>query len=386
MEKNIKIVYVTHARLPTEKAHGRATVKLCEAFVRAGAELELVVPRLWARAPQDIFAHYNIKKKFTITYVSAVDFSFQPFFEYATYPLRFISFSVFAALYCWKKYRKEKNIIYFSHDAVPLYFLSFISKNIFYDIHDFPSESVYAGTVMKKARGFSVQTKAKIPFLKKHFGVQEDKIVYWPNGTDVAQFMIPMSKEEARERVMISGRKKIAVYAGQLFSWKGADTFIRASRLLPDIDFYIIGGTKKDVLRTKREVKESANANVRFIEFEQHENMPFWFRAADVLVLPNTGREDISRYWTSPMKLFEYMASGTPIVASRLPSIEEIIDEKMAFFAKADNPESFADAIQKAIDGGQDKGRRAQEEVQKYTWDARAKKIITHMRARILQQ
>jgi glycosyltransferase involved in cell wall biosynthesis len=53
-----------------------------------------------------------------------------------------------------------------------------------------------------------------------------------------------------------------------------------------------------------------------------------WQKAADALVLPNTAKEDISKYYTSPMKLFEYMASRRPIVATNIPSITEIINEE----------------------------------------------------------
>lgn len=381
MQHTIKLVYVTHARLPTEKAHGLATVKLCEAFAKAGIEVELLIPRLWFRREEDIFSFYRVQKKFKVRRVPTIDLGFLGAFEWATYPIRFISFAKIVALYCLWKYKKERaHIIYFSHDAIPLFFLSFISKNIFYDIHDFPSDSLFARRVMKKAFGFSVQTKAKIPFLKEHFGIPESKIVYWPNGTDVSEFMIPVSREETRKKIGIPTEKKIALYTGQLFGWKGVDTFIQASRFLSEIDFYVVGGTARDVARTKEEVKESRNANVHFISFQPHAAMPLWLKAADVLILPNTGREDISRYWTSPMKLFEYMASGTPIVASRLPSIEEVVDEDTVFFAEPDSSESFARAIQKAIDGGLEKGKRAQEKAARYTWSARAEKIAAHIR------
>ncbi|PIR69647.1 MAG: hypothetical protein COU47_01950 [Candidatus Niyogibacteria bacterium CG10_big_fil_rev_8_21_14_0_10_46_36] len=378
---SLKIVYVTHARIPTQKAHGLATVKLCEAFAKAGAEVELVVPRVWFSGDEDIHSFYNTQRNFAVTRLPAIDLGFLGMFERATFPLRFISFSKIAAWYCLWKYNKANRVVYMSHDTIPLYFLSFIAKNIFYDIHDFPSHSLFARRVMKTARGFSVQARSKIPFLMEHFGVSQEKIAYWPNGTEVSQFMAEgITKEEARKKLSIPLQKKIVLYTGQLFGWKGVDTFIRASSMIPDADFYIVGGTKKDIMRTKREARESQNANIHFFGYRPHDQMPVWLRAADVAVLPNTGREDISRYWTSPMKLFEYMASGTPIVASRLPSIEEVVDEGSAFFAEADSPQSFADAIQKAFRHGKEKGERAQQESARYTWDARAEKILTHIR------
>ncbi|MBI4114508.1 MAG: glycosyltransferase family 4 protein, partial [Candidatus Niyogibacteria bacterium] len=372
--------------MPTEKAHGRAAIKLCEAFAKQGIEVELIIPRLLFRKQEDIFSYYDLQEKFTITYLPALDLSFLHFFERITYPARFISFSKCAALYCWKKYRKENNVVYFSHDTIPLYFLSFISKNIFYDIHDFPSPSFFARRVMQKAHGFSVQTKAKIPLLKKEFDIPAQKIVYWPNGTDVGQFAITFSKAEARKKLKLPQDQKIAMYAGQLFSWKGVETFIRASHYLRHIAFYVIGGSTKDRARLLKDVADARNKNVYFIDQQPHEEMPRWLKAADVAVLPNTGKEDIARLYTSPMKLFEYMASGVPIVASRLPSIEEIIDEETAFFAEPDDPKSFADAIQEVFSHpeiSKQKGEEAQKKASQYTWDARAKEIILHM-ARVM--
>jgi len=110
-----------------------------------------------------------------------------------------------------------------------------------------------------------------------------------------------------------------------------------------------------------------------------HGEIPIWLRAADVLVLPNTARENISKYYTSPVKLFEYMASGRPIVASDLPSVKALVDERMAVFFEPDNPKDLADKIHWVLENPQDAQNLAllaQEEVLRYTWDKRAGCII----------
>jgi len=79
------------------------------------------------------------------------------------------------------------------------------------------------------------------------------------------------------------------------------------------------------------------------------------------------------------------MASSRPIVASDIPSIREIVDETMVFFAKPDDPRSFADAVQRAFSNPAEAARRAErsrQEVRKYTWGARAKKILGNLRDR----
>jgi glycosyltransferase involved in cell wall biosynthesis len=108
--------------------------------------------------------------------------------------------------------------------------------------------------------------------------------------------------------------------------------------------------------------------------------MPIFQKSADILVIPNSGKEDISRLYTSPMKLFEYMASGVPVVASDLPSIREILSENNSVLFIPDDANSLADAIKKILGNPAlaDKiSKQALSDVQKYTWNNRAKEIIS---------
>ncbi len=110
-----------------------------------------------------------------------------------------------------------------------------------------------------------------------------------------------------------------------------------------------------------------------------HDEIPLWLRAADVLILPNTANEDISKYYTSPMKLFEYMASGTPIVASALPSIREILNENNAVLVESDNPEKLAEGIKKVLADAElakKISKQAFADVQNRTWGKRAEEIL----------
>ncbi|MEK9147905.1 MAG: glycosyltransferase family 4 protein, partial [Patescibacteria group bacterium] len=127
---------------------------------------------------------------------------------------------------------------------------------------------------------------------------------------------------------------------------------------------------------------QNSKFKIRFVGHRPWAEIPLWLKAADVLVLPNTGRMRVSQYYTSPMKLFEYMASGRPIVASDIPSIREIVDETMVFFATADDPESFAQVIQQTLNRPGEARSRVEKslaEVKKYTWDNRATRLLEPM-------
>ena len=107
--------------------------------------------------------------------------------------------------------------------------------------------------------------------------------------------------------------------------------------------------------------------------------VPLLQQAADVLVVPNSAKFDISRLYTSPLKLFTSMTSGVPIVASDLPSLREIVDERTAIFFSPDSSDSLRSAILKIKNDkelAQTIAKNATIEVQKYSWINRAQKIL----------
>jgi glycosyltransferase involved in cell wall biosynthesis len=96
-------------------------------------------------------------------------------------------------------------------------------------------------------------------------------------------------------------------------------------------------------------------------------------------VIPNSAKMERTRLYASPLKLFGYMASGVPIIASDLPAIREVLDESTATFCEPDNPESLARAIEFVLANpaeAQTKARKALELVKDYSWTERARKIL----------
>ena len=400
----MKIFYLTNARLPTEKAHGLATVKLCAAFAKQGAEVIVFAP--WRQNPlkADLYEYYGVERNFRVHCLPSIDLLWLPFGKRAFFLIQLFSFSFIAALWLSVRYRLWGGLgdtVIFSHDHIPLFFASFFAPNIFYDIHHYPEPTLLYTRVLRRAAGLAVQTKWKVTALGRDFGVPASKIVYWPNGTDVGRFDIPVSRQEARERLGLGQDKNIALYAGSLQRWKGVETLVAAARQLPvNALVYVVGGEPRDIERLKtlnpkpppapsppagrvglRRAGETLNPV--FVGQRPWTEIPLWLKAADALLLPNTGREKVSRFYTSPMKLFEYMASGRPIVASDIPSIREIADETMVFFAAPDDPRSFAGAIGQALADPADaagRAERSRQEVRRYTWEARAARILAHIK------
>jgi glycosyltransferase involved in cell wall biosynthesis len=107
--------------------------------------------------------------------------------------------------------------------------------------------------------------------------------------------------------------------------------------------------------------------------------------AADVLALPNSGRAAVSRYYTSPLKLFEYMAAERPIIASDLPALREIIaNEETALLVPPDDASALAAAVER-LRADPALARRlaanARSAVGAHTWERRAARILDFVRS-----
>lgn len=380
----MRIFYVTNARLPTEKAHGLAIVKLSSAFASQGADVTIFAP--WRLNPlqADLYAYYGVERNFLVHYLPSIDLLWLPFGKRFWFTVQLFSFSSIAAFWLFLRYGFWGGLgdtVIFSHDHIPLFFVSFFAPRIFYDIHRYPGRTWFYGRVFKRAIGFSVQTKWKAAALQKDFGVPASKVVYWPNGTDIERFDIPFTREEARERLGLPQDKKLILYVGSLQHWKGVDTLIAAAKLLPaDTVVYIVGGNNSEIAKLKTNNLELiTEGRLAFVGQRPWMEVPLWLKAADVLVLPNTARDKESLRYTSPMKLFEYMASRRPIVASDIPSIREILNEDVAFFAEPDSADSFAAVIRQVLehpDEARSRSDTARREVGQYTWNARAERIV----------
>jgi glycosyltransferase involved in cell wall biosynthesis len=175
-------------------------------------------------------------------------------------------------------------------------------------------------------------------------------------------------------------------YAGHLYPWKGVDLILEAVRALQDTRGLIVGGHDRepDLARLKQLALDlDCASRIVFTGQVPPPDVPARLREADVLILPNR-QSAISTDFTSPLKLFEYMASGRPIVASDLPSFREILrDGENALLVEAGNPQALVAAVTRIKtdpDLGTRLARQAREDVRAFTWARRAERLETLFR------
>jgi glycosyltransferase involved in cell wall biosynthesis len=158
---------------------------------------------------------------------------------------------------------------------------------------------------------------------------------------------------------------------------------IEAVAALPDTRGLIVGGHEKepDLPRVKAFAAElNCALRVTFTGLIPPAEVAARLREADVLALPNPASA-ISNEFTSPLKLFEYMASGRPIVASDLPSLREVLrHEQNALLVEPGNPQALVAAIVRIKDDpelGRRLAAQAMLDVRDFTWARRAERLET---------
>lgn len=364
----MKLLYIANIRLPTEKAHGIQIMKTCEAFAKAGVEIELVVPTRHNELTTNPFAYYGVSNNlFKIVTLYVPDL-----IRYGR--LGFLVSSIwFSERVRWWRPFWEADIIY-SRDALVLAQYLFLGRKLVFEAHAKPS--FVARVVARHAHRVIVISQA----LREAYtaaGVPAERIIVAPDAVDEHLFDTVPAKIEAREMLGLPLAQHIVIYTGHLYARKGADTLAEAAFNIPEALFVFVGGTIEDIARFKK--RWGGRKNIRIIGHVAPERVPLYLRAADVLVIPNSGKSEDTARFASPMKLFEYMASGTPIVASNVPSIREILGDREALFVDADDAAALVNGITSVFAQESEAHERAvsaQRKTGEYTWGKRAKRVI----------
>lgn len=372
----MRLLYIANSRLPTEKAHGLQIVKTIEALAQAGLEITLLIPRRKNHIKTNIADFYNIQGGLMRT-VRPWDVvrPLQYISESLYFPFQRIWFTAAAFMYglFWRGAA-------YSRDITVSFLLALIGKNVAYEDHE-PKNRLRGlyGFFLKRIPK-KVAVARGLVDMYRAMGISEETYGCAPNGVDIAEFDATARDESLWSRELgVKEGTPVALYVGHFYAWKGVYTLLDAAK---DIRAAValIGGTKEDYAAVERHIKERGISNVCLRKFMPHREVIRFIKSADVLILPNTAAEERSQKYTTPIKLFEYMASGVPIVASNIPSVTPYVrHNENAFLCEPDNSEALARAVNQAINNkeiARQVAQRAYKEAVKYTWSERAKKII----------
>lgn len=374
----MKILYLANARIPTEKAHGYQIMKTIEALLQEKQEVTLLVPTRTNPISQSVKDFYNLEKLPNIEYT-------RNWFGFLEKKLKRIYFSLQRVSYglqaFWCALFSTHDVI-FSREITLCFFLSLFKKNVVFEDHE-PKEkwlSVYAFFVRHIPK--KIVVAHSLGELYNEYHVSPQSYVEVPNGVEKAKFdTVAVNREVWNTVFQIVPTEKIVLYVGHLYRWKGADTLLASAAMLPQAKVVFIGGHTKDRQKMAEAAKAKNLQNVFFHEFVPHDEIIPFLKSADVLVLPNTATEERSQKYTTPLKLFEYMASQVPMVASRIKSFTPYLkDKENALLFAPDDARDLAEKINIVLqqsDISKHIADNAYALSNEYTWQKRAQKIIS---------
>lgn len=374
-EKPHRVAYIGSPELFSRGASAIHVMKMCQAMGRLGIETDLILATP-GKTP-DIRAYYGVDYAFNI-----IQF---PYFKSSF--MRNVLHGVRAGVYMGMRkglydITVTRNIVY-----------AFIAAKVFgipvvYDAH----HPLVTGArplfrAIKDSPNlvrFSTNTGGLADIYLKE-GLPPEKLVVAHNGVDLERYASLPKKEEARRGLGLALDKDIICYSGNIYEGRGIELLIDVSVKLPNTKFLIVGGRDEDVLRYRQLAAQKNASGFKFTSYVSHDLVPLYLAAADVLVMPYTTAMTIkggtvATDFTSPIKLFEYMASGRPIVATSLPSVNELLrDGENAVVVPPDSADALYEGLSRVLRDSALAGRIASgalADVRGYTWEERVKKVL----------
>ena len=394
-----QLTIVANARIPGEKAHVIQIVQMATAFSQLFDRVRVVYPRRAntdaMRTVTDPFAYYDVPRAFGLIALPCVDavkrvtIDWPPLnrfpFPLIAHLLQLWSFALSAFLFVA---RLPGGVVY-SRDLFVLTTLALLSRRrdriFIFEVHTLPRSGPSRRLHLWAARRADaiIAISDHLSDWYRDRGFDPARLLVARDGVNLETFAALPDHAVARSRLGIPADARVAAYTGHFYRWKGADTLAAAAPLLPaPWQVHLVGGIGDD-LRRLETVAGGDRLHVRG-HLPQRDSI-LYLAAADVVVLPNSGHSDISVAYTSPLKLFEYLASGRPLVASDLPSIREVVrPDEHALLVPADDPAALAAAIIRLGDEP-DLARRladsAREHAGAFAWPIRARLIAQFLRA-----
>jgi glycosyltransferase involved in cell wall biosynthesis len=173
-----------------------------------------------------------------------------------------------------------------------------------------------------------------------------------------------------------------AGYSGHLYAGRGIRLILELAQRLPKLRFLLVGGRPEDVAASKEQAR--GITNVHFTGFVPNADLPRYQAACDVLLIPysqqvaGSSGSDIAPY-TNPLKMFEYLACGRPVIASNLPILREILNEDNAIILPVGEFQAWVDALlalQRSPRRRAALAKAGRQTAAEHTWQKRAQRLL----------
>jgi glycosyltransferase involved in cell wall biosynthesis len=228
-------------------------------------------------------------------------------------------------------------------------------------------------------------TQALRQRLEHDFGVQlsQDVAILAPNGSEPERYASLPSANEARQQLGLPERTT-AVYTGGFYAGRGMELLAGLAQAFPQVGFVWIGGRPTEVEKWGAKLAGEGINNVILTGFVENRKLPLYQAAGDILLMPygrviagSSGGN--SADICSPMKMFDYLASGRAILASDLPVLHEVLHESNAVFCPPEDEQAWREALAALLADSARRealGRQAKADAGRYSWVERERRAL----------
>jgi glycosyltransferase involved in cell wall biosynthesis len=402
------IVYYVDGRMPTLKANGYQSVQMCQSFINSNVKILLIYQNRIALPVGNLFgdlkSHFSLDNHIATKKIPCIDvisyYERLPKFirnNFLSASAAFLT-SILSLYFLYKTLKKINfNYLYVRSNlsliGMGIFFPKKILANIVFEVHDV-NQSVIGKFLflysLKKVHSIITVTEhLKIELIKE--SIPSKQILTSPDAVDLKRFKDNLTIKEARESLGISHKGEIVGFIGRFNTngnEKGIPEILKASKLVlveyPDLKFYFVGGSINSLHSYESLMDElGIKASSYIFLGNQHVSLvPVYMWACNILLMPHPW-SNFYAYNVSPLKLFEYMASNRPIIASELPSICEILEHnKNALLIKPGDWEQLAESIKLLLKDKKlaDKvANQSLRDIKNFTWDKRAAAILNFL-------
>jgi glycosyltransferase involved in cell wall biosynthesis len=388
----MKIAVIAPTHIPAQRANTLQVMKMTQALAGLGHAVRLIVPGSPLAGEEScqwdhLARQYGLQDAFPVEWLPAAP------------RLRRYDFS-------WQAVRRARQWgaeLVYTRLPQAATMASILGMPVVLETHDLPQGRVGPWMFRLFLRGSGAKRLVVITHtlavdMAQKLGAPDSPpfTIVAPDGVDLRRYADlpnPAQARQALNQVREAGASIIpegflAGYTGHFYPGRGEELLLALAERLPDVNFLLAGGEPEDVARLQTKAKHLNN--VILPGFIPNVDLPLYQAACDALLMPYqrqvaaSSGGDIARY-LSPMKLFEYLACGRPILCSDLAVLREILDAENAMLLPPDQPEAWATALedlQAMPERSERLAANARRTAFQHTWERRATQILDGIQGR----
>lgn len=371
----MKIALITNSRIPSLTANSIQAMKVAQALMQLGHDIRMFAPSETEPANlQSLIAHYGLRLIPDLELLPSIG---------GLKRLDFILHAQRAAknfgaelLYTWL----PQSAALASRSGYPVVLEMHADNSgllgAWWMRRFWKSKTRKLMTVTASALRKALERSTKLRF-------EDEAILLAPNGVELERYAGLPNPVEARRQLNLKEGLTVG-FTGHIYPGRGADLLFELAKQMPGVNFLWVGGVPESVAFWKNKVSEARMGNVTMTGFVNHESIPLYQAAADVLLMPYSrsieasSGQDIAEV-INPMKMFEYMAAGRAIVSADLPAIREVLNEGNAMLAEPGEIGAWRLEIEKLLADESRRlkmGKQARKDAEQFTWAKRQERIL----------